>query len=162
MIVVRSGRARNHSRRRSDLEEVYRMLMTGNGHTGRPGRSWRPPIDVYETEDAVEVLAEIAGLDRDEIELVIDEDVLSIRGQRTDRTVCDHRSFHEARIPYGAFSADIFIPARVDADAATASYDNGFLRISLPRSKGRTIVPTSAIAEPAEAAQPEDQDRRDA
>jgi HSP20 family protein len=103
----------------------------------------------------VEVIAEVAGLDREEIELIVDDDVLSIRGQRNDRTVCDHRSFHEARIHYGTFSADIFIPVRVEADAATASYDSGFLRISLPRSRGRTIVPTSAEAHPGQPKDPE-------
>jgi HSP20 family protein len=163
MIVVRTRQPRSQSQRRSDLDDVYRALMTGGGAaTGRAGRAWRPPIDVYETEDAVEVMAEIAGLDRDAIELVIDGDTLSLRGHRGDPTVCDHRSFHEACIHYGDFAADVFIPIHVDAERAEAIYENGFLRISLPRARGRTIIPTRASSEQEHTTQAEDQDRRTA
>lgn len=162
MIVVRTRRPRSQSQRRSDLDEVYRALMTGGGAATGGGRTWRPPIDVYETADAVEVVAEIAGLDREEIELVIDGDMLSLRGQRSDHAICDHRSFHEARIHYGAFGADIFIPIPVDAEGAEAIYENGFLRVSLPRSKGRTIIPTHAPSAHDHTEPAEDQDRRNA
>jgi len=139
------------------------MLMASGGAAGgRPGRLWRPPIDVYETDDAVEVVAEIAGLDTNDVELVIDGDVLSLRGQRVDRTVCDRRSFHEVSIQYGTFAADVFIPVAVDGAAAQARYENGFLRISLPRSKGRTITPTRAASDHGQATLVKDQDRSDA
>ncbi len=161
MIVVRRGRPRSQGQRRSDLDEVYRALMPGGAAGSRAGRAWRPPIDVYETADAVEVTAEIAGLDRDETEIVVDGNLLSLRGQRLDTTVCDHRSFHEAHIHYGAFAADVFIPVPVDGDGAEATYENGFLRIKLPLTKGRTIIPTRAAAQ--EHTQPvDDQDRRHA
>lgn len=160
MIVVRRGRPRSQSQRRSDLDEVYRVLMPGGSAAGsRAGRAWRPPIDVYEMADAVEVTAEIAGLDRDEIEIVFDRDLLSIRGQRVDRTVCDHRSFHEAHIHYGAFAADVFIPVPVDGDGAEATYENGFLRITLPRTKGRTIIPTRVLPEQGQTGPVNEQDR---
>lgn len=163
MIVVRRGRPRSQSQRRSDLDEVYRVLMPGGSAAGsRAGRAWRPPIDVYETADAVEITAEIAGLDRDEIELVVDGDLLSLRGQRPDSTICDHRSFHEAHIHYGAFAADVFIPVPVDGDGAEATYENGFLRITLPRTKGRTIIPTRASSEHEHTKPADDRDRRNA
>jgi len=123
---------------------------------------WRPPIDVYVTDDAVEVVAEIAGLNPNEVELVIDGDVLSLRGQRVDRTVCDRRSFHEVSIQYGTFAADVFIPAPVDGEEALATYEKGFLRISLPLSKGRTITPTRTASEPGRATPGADDDRSDA
>lgn len=161
MIVVRRGRPRSQGQRRSDLDEVYRALMPGGAAGSRAGRAWRPPIDVYETADAVEVTAEIAGLDRVETEIVVDGNLLSLRGQRLDTTVCDHRSFHEAHIHYGAFAADVFIPVPVDGDGAEATYENGFLRIKLPLTKGRTIIPTRAAAQ--EHTQPaDDRDRRHA
>ncbi len=163
MIVVRKARPRSQARRRSDLDDIYRMLMASGGAAGgRPGRLWRPPIDVYVTDDAVEVVAELAGLDTEDVELVIDGDVLSLRGQRVDQTVCDRRSFHEVSIQYGTFAADIFIPVAIDGDAALATYENGFLRVSLPLSKGRTITPTRATSEHGQAALAEEQDRSDA
>lgn len=160
MIVVRRGRPRSQRERRSDLDDIYRALMPGGSAAGsRAGRAWRPPIDVYETAEAIEITAELAGLDRDEIEIVFDGDLLSLRGQRVDSTICDHRSFHEAHIHYGAFAADVFIPVPVEGDGAAATYDNGFLRITLPRTKGRTIIPTRAGAEREHMTPVNDQDR---
>lgn len=134
MIVVRRGRPREYVRRSSDIDELFRAMMSS-----RTYGTWRPPIDVYETEEGIEVVAEIAGMDREQIEVVIDGDVISIRGSRPDPATCNHRSFHQARIAYGAFAADVFVPFSIDGERAAASYDNGFLRITLPRTMPRTI-----------------------
>jgi len=83
-------------------------------------------------------------MQREEIDVLIEGDVLTVHGTRHDATSCDHRSYHEARIAYGPFAADIHIPFAIEADEASASYDNGFLRITLPRAKGRTIIPRRA------------------
>ena len=143
MIVVRRGRPRDLVRRASELDEVYRALMSPRGAvTTRSTGTWRPPLDVYEQPDSVTIIAELAGMDREEIEVLIEGDLVSLRGTRPDPNVCNHRAFHEAHIAYGAFAADIYIPYTIDNDRATATYENGFLRIELPRVKGRTIVPT--------------------
>jgi HSP20 family molecular chaperone IbpA len=55
--------------------------------------------------------------------------------------MCDQRSYHEARISYGQFAADINVPFSVDGANATATYENGFLRISLPREPSHTLTP---------------------
>lgn len=145
MIVVRRARPREHSRRQSDIDDLYRSLLTGHGSIGNGGRRvWRPPVEVYESPDALEIVAEIAGMKREDIDVLIEGDVLTLRGNRHDPASCDQRTYHESRIAYGAFAADIHIPFAVEADSASASYENGFLRITLPRAKGRTIIPTRA------------------
>lgn len=138
MIVVRRGRAREHVRRSSEIDDLFRAMMSSRSHG-----IWRPPLDVYETDDAIEVVAEIAGMDREQIEVMIEGDVISIRGNRPDPATCDHRSFHQARIAYGAFASDVFVPFPIDGERAVASYENGFLRIAVPRIQPRTIAPTS-------------------
>jgi HSP20 family protein len=105
--------------------------------------TWRPPIDVYEKPESIAIVAELAGMEREEIEVILEGDVISLRGTRPDPNVCEQRAFHEARIAYGAFAADIYVPFTIDNDRATATYENGFLRIELPRVQGRTIVPTT-------------------
>jgi HSP20 family protein len=145
MIVVRRARPREHSRRQTDMDDMYRSLLAGHSGVGSGSRrAWRPPVEVFESSDALEIVAEIAGMRREDIDVVIEGDVLTLRGNRHDSTSCDHRTYHEARIAYGAFAADIHIPFAVEAESASASYENGFLRITLPRAKGRTIIPTRA------------------
>ncbi len=144
MIVVRRGRPRDRGRQAHEMDELVRALMSPLGAAGpRNAGTWRPPIDVYETPEAITIVAEIAGMEREDIEVVIEGDIVSLRGTRPDPHVCDHRAFHEAHIAYGLFAADVYVPVGTDVDRATASYENGFLRIELPRSQGRTIIPTA-------------------
>lgn len=143
MIVVRRVRPREQARRQSDIDAMYRSLLAGQRAIGSGRRRvWRPAVEVYETGDTLEVVTEIAGMQGDDIDIVLEGDVLTIQGTRPDLAPCDHRSYHIAHIEYGAFAAELRIPFAVDTDSATASYENGFLRITLPRTRGRTIVPT--------------------
>lgn len=147
MIVIRHTRPRSQTRRRVQTDPLYQALVSGSGvadHGRR--RVWRPPVEVFETDDALEVVAEIAGMNGEDIEIVVEGEILTIQGTRPDPTDCERRMYHIARIGYGPFAADIQLPFAVDAESADASYDNGFLRVTLPRSRSRTIVPTRAAA----------------
>ncbi|MDQ3412216.1 MAG: Hsp20/alpha crystallin family protein [Chloroflexota bacterium] len=142
MYVIRRARSRDPERLQQEMEAVFRTLMPGGPAVagGQPS-PWRPATEVYETREALVVRAEIAGMDEGQLSVDIDGDMLVIRGERPDRCPDGRRSYHEARIPYGAFRADIYIPFPVDADQTVAEYENGFLRIVLPRGVARTIVP---------------------
>jgi HSP20 family molecular chaperone IbpA len=148
MFVVRQRGARSVDRIQSEMEDLFHTMSSAN----RPlrirvqqGRSsaWRPPIEVYETDDALIVLAEIAGLRDEDIQVVLDDTILSIRGDR--RPLCDdgHRSIHEMGILYGPFAADVYLPFAIVQDAVQASYDNGLLRVQMPRP-ARTQIPVSS------------------
>ncbi len=146
MIVVRRGRPRERGRRSNEMDELYRALMSPRGAVStRSSGTWRPPIDVYETAETITIVVEIAGMEREEIEVVLEGDLVSLRGTRPDHNGGDNRAFHEAHIAYGAFAADIYVPFSVDNDRAAATYENGFLRIELPRVQGRTIIPASPV-----------------
>ncbi len=148
MLVVRRARPRDPGRVQQEMEEVFRALMPGRPLLPHAqARLWRPAIEVYETHDALVVCAEIAGMSEEHLQVVIDGDVLLLRGERPDARMREKRSYHEARIPYGAFGANVFIPFPVDPERSEADYDNGFLRIVLPRALARTIVPRRSGAD---------------
>jgi HSP20 family molecular chaperone IbpA len=75
---------------------------------------WRPPLDVYETEDALYVVAELAGVAEDQIEVAVDEDILTIRGERAPLPFAPGLSIHEMGILRGHFAADIYLPLRIE------------------------------------------------
>lgn len=144
MIVVRRGRPRDRGARSAEFDELLRALVNPAGQVQhRVGGTWRPPIDVFEQQNEITIVAEIAGMDREQIEITVEGDVVSIRGHRPDPSASEHRAFHEAHIAYGEFSAELYIPFPIDSDNAGATYENGFLTIHLPRIQGRTIVATS-------------------
>jgi HSP20 family protein len=145
MIVVRRGRSHDPERVQQEMEAVFRTMMAPRPGLGRGGSGrWRPALEVYETQDALVVSAEIAGMDEGQLSVVIDGEMLVIRGERPDPGQAERRAYHEARIPYGAFGAEVYIPFPVDPEGTQAEYRNGFLRIVLPRSVARTIVPRQA------------------
>lgn len=146
MIVVRRVRPRPQTRKHSDIDSMLLSMLGSNTSYERNRRPlWRPPVEVFETDETLEIVAEIAGMNPDEIDIVLEGDVLTIQGERPDPCASIHRSYHIARIGYGPFAVEMRLPFQVEAEAAEATYENGFLRVSLRRIRGVTIVPKRVI-----------------
>lgn len=94
--------------------------------------TWRPPTDVYETEDAVVIKVEIAGMNPDDFEISFADRILRIRGNRvtTERKL----SYHCLEVQYGDFESEVYLPGRYDEERFEAHYENGFLTIALPKA----------------------------
>ena len=148
VVVVRRTVARNPERLQQEMEEVFRALFPARPRFPSQTRgAWRPPIEVYETDRALVILAEIAGVSDDDLTIIADSDQVSLRGYRTDPQSGTQRRYREIGIPYGEFAADVYLPFPVDLDAVIAEYTNGLLRIELPRTRSRTIVPKRGDAQ---------------
>jgi HSP20 family protein len=146
MFVVRRRGDRNLERIQYEMEDLFHAMLSG-GHphvrmSGGASPAWRPPIEVYETDSALVVTAELAGLSEDQFEVLLDDTVLTIRGERLPASCDERRSVHEMGIRYGAFAADVYLPFSVEHDAVDATYDAGLLRITLPRGAATRIAVT--------------------
>jgi HSP20 family molecular chaperone IbpA len=97
--------------------------------------AFEPPADVYETEDAVIVRLEIAGLrgNSGEISVEIREDLLTISGERLDPASGSARRYEQMEIQTGSFQRTVHLPCPVDETAAVARYEDGFLTVRLPK-----------------------------
>jgi len=103
-----------------------------------PPHFWRPPTDVYETEESLVVRVEIAGMNEEDFSLSLSERCLVIRGLRPDRP--ERRAYHQMEIQFGEFETEINLPCRVVANQVTAEYTLGFLRVILPRERPHRIT----------------------
>jgi HSP20 family protein len=145
VILVRRSVHRSPERLQQEMEEVFRALVPARSRGALPTQAvWRPPLEVYETEESLVILAEIAGLTEDGFSIVADAGTVSIRGSRPDHRLGELRRYREVGIAYGDFAADVYLPFPVNIDAATAEYEHGLLRIELPRLSARTIIPRRA------------------
>jgi HSP20 family protein len=93
---------------------------------------WVPNTDVYVTDGAIVIKVELAGMQREDLELTIDGPRLHIRGQRPDGCRPPQCKFLVMEINYGAFESVIELPEGYDLSRARAAYQNGFLRVDVP------------------------------
>jgi HSP20 family protein len=98
---------------------------------------WRPPTDVYETEEAVIVRVEIAGLKEEDFTIALAGRSLTIRGVRQDAP--ERRAYHQMEIYFGEFLSEVELSCGVLAEQASAEYKTGFLRLWLPKEQPAKI-----------------------
>lgn len=92
---------------------------------------WTPPTDVYETEKNLVIKVEVAGMRDDDFELGVEDQFLTITGNRPD--LHERRAYHQMEIRSGRFEIVIGLPAIVDVERATAEYKDGFLMVIFPK-----------------------------
>ena len=99
--------------------------------------TWSPPTDVYETEQAVVVRVEIAGMREEDFEVALENNILVIAGSRPDFP--ERRAYHQMEIRFGKFVTAVGLSGPVDVDAARAEYADGFLTVTMPLQTPKAI-----------------------
>jgi HSP20 family protein len=121
-----------------------------------PQETWRPPTDVYEVASGLVVKMELSGMRDGDVDVVVDEKTLLVSGFRPENRPHERMSYYQMGVNYGHFCLQIFLPWPVDENAVTATYEDGFLVIQLPRrtndrETGRRIdIPIQENAERSE------------
>ncbi len=136
VITIRTGDILDEAQKelRKKICEMFKMIGLG---ALSAGGCCVPAADMYETEQALVILVDIAGAKADRLDISLHRDLIRICGFREDPGSRGPRRFHQMEITYGAFERVLQIPAPVDADRAEASCHNGLLRIVLPKAPRR-------------------------
>ena len=109
--------------------EVNRLVAGGLDTEGNP------PLNVSTTETAAFVSAELPGLSAQDIDIAVNGDTLTLSGKREPEAGVDGATFHRRERSFGAFSRQVQLPFRIDADKVTAEFHSGVLELSLPRAR---------------------------
>ena len=127
-----------------EMRRVHDMLdrMMDDAYLGERGKSTvlegLAPVDLYETDDEVVIQAMMPGMTADDIQISVDRDVLTLRGeseQKSESEEGDGRVYHHRELRYQRFSRSIRLPIMVDADKADAQFENGILTLTLPKAE---------------------------
>jgi HSP20 family protein len=105
-------------------------------------RTWRPPTDVYETDNCVVVKVEIAGMKEGDFTISLSKHNLVITGARYDPVAevqISALSYQQMEIRYGEFRTEVHIPWAIVRDKIEATYENGFLKVILPKAKVQKV-----------------------
>jgi len=92
-----------------------------------------PPVDMYQTKDAVVVETPMAGVDPDQLEVTVTDGVLTIQGSMERKTEVDEKDYYRKEVRSGSVFRRIALPTRVQNDGADASFENGMLRVTIPK-----------------------------
>jgi HSP20 family protein len=97
--------------------------------------SWSPAVDIYETDSEIMVQAELPGIDRKDIALQLENNVLTLKGDRRFEKETNQENYHRIERSYGGFSRAFTIPTVVDEEKIRADYRDGILKIALPKKE---------------------------
>lgn len=123
-------------RMRREMDRLWDSFLEGapRRRGGEVGE-WLPSLDISETKNDIVVKAEIPGIDPRAIDISLADDVLTIKGEKRQEKEEKEENYHLIERKYGFFTRSIRLPKDVQSDKITASYKNGLLSVTLPKSE---------------------------
>jgi HSP20 family protein len=121
----------------SALQEQMNRLFEDTLTRGRPDdsalSSWAPAVDIYETENELVIKADLPDVDEKDLDVRVEDNTLTIRGERKFEKSVSEDNFLRVERAYGAFSRSFSLPHTVNADAIKAEYRSGVLNLHIPK-----------------------------
>jgi len=124
-------------------QEMHRVFneffRAGTGEEAGWGlQTWTPPVDIYETDDALVLKAELPGVSKDDVSIEIHQNTLILRGERQHEAEVKDAHYHRAERAYGPFQRSFVLPTMVDQEKVQATYRDGILELRLPKLETAT------------------------
>jgi HSP20 family protein len=140
VVEIRYDRLSSIQGMQRQMEKLLDYLGSSKPPMVHFARLWEPAVDVYETEENIVVLVELAGVRQDRLEVVVEGSTLIVRGERKEIAPGGSKTYYQIEIHRGRFERVVPLPAAVDPDKTRAAYEDGLLEVVLPRAKeGRVL-----------------------
>jgi len=123
---------------RSEMDRLMDTFLFGVPQRGDfwEEAEWLPAVDVAETKNEIVVNVEAPGMDPKEFEISLKEGTLTIKGEKKQEKVEGEEDYHIVERRYGTFTRSVLLPQEVQSDKISASYKNGVLTVTAPKSEG--------------------------
>jgi HSP20 family protein len=124
-------------------DEMNQLFGRAVGQGGQRGqgqgqvaeRMWAPALDISERKDAYVVTVEVPGVKADDLDITLEDGLLTIRGERRFTQETSEQQFHRVERRYGSFRRSITLPSQVQADQIEASFEDGLLEVVVPKAE---------------------------
>jgi len=121
---------------RDEIDRLFESPFSALSEGLQPFMSgWSPALDLYEDKDNFLLKAELPGMKKDEIEIQLHDGVLTLSGERKEEKKSEGADIHRSERFVGRFQRTLTLPSQVDADKVKASYQDGILTVTLPKSE---------------------------
>jgi len=134
MAIIRWDPFRDMVSLREKMNRLFEDVFTGRGNDKELASStWAPAVDIFETENELVMSAEIPGIDEKDIEIKLEDNTLTLKGERKFEKETKEENYHRIERSYGSFYRAFTLPNSVDLDKIHAEHENGILKITLPK-----------------------------
>jgi HSP20 family protein len=120
---------------RKEMDRLWDRFFAERPALDMLERGWEPLLDITETKGDLVIKAELPGMDPKDIDISLTGDTLSIKGEKKQEKEEKEENYYRIERSYGAFSRMVKLPVSVQSDNIKASYQNGVLKITLPKSE---------------------------
>jgi HSP20 family protein len=144
MAIIRWDPLRDMTQVQGQFNRLLDQVWSGRQE------SWLPAVDVFDTKEAVVLKAELAGIDLDDIQIEVEDNVLTVKGERRLEETVDDERYHRIERRFGSFQRSLALPQNVKAEEISASYEDGILTVTVPKAEEEKprrieVKPTKAI-----------------
>ena len=115
-------------------DEMNRLFTRTMGEGSSSGSAWTPAVDIFDAADAIVLKAELPGLSPDDIDIEIDDTVLTLKGERRFEETVEEGRYYRVERAYGHFQRSLTLPQGVKADEISATFENGVLTVRVPKA----------------------------
>ena len=134
MAIIRWDPFRDLITIREKMNRLFEEAVSSRGEEkDLVSSSWSPSVDIYETENELVLSAEIPGIDEKDIEIKLEDNTLTLKGERKFEKETKEENYHRIERAYGSFYRSFSLPPYVDQDKINAEHENGVLRIVMPK-----------------------------
>ena len=150
MAIIRWDPFRDMMTLREKMNRLFDDSLSQKGEERDMFTSnWSPAVDIYETGNELVLTAEVPGIDEKDIEIKVEDNTLTLKGERKFEKETKEENFHRIERSYGSFFRAFSLPNSIDADRIQAEHENGVLRVVMP--KRQELKPkTVKILKPSE------------
>lgn len=120
---------------RREMERVWEDFFDGGALAQRVLGSSEPAVEVSDTKDTVIVKAQVPGMTKDQIQVQVTGDLLTIQGEMREEEKKEDKNYYRREFRYGAFTRVVALPTAVQADKAEAELKDGILQVTIPKSE---------------------------
>jgi HSP20 family protein len=138
MAIVRWEPLRELASIQNEMNRLFGTAFEGPAPAnGATLRRWMPAMDLIETDDQFVLRADLPGLAEEDVNLEVEDNVLTVSGERKAEHETTKEGYHRVERAFGAFSRSLTLPEGVDAEAVSARFDRGVLEIRIPKPEQR-------------------------
>lgn len=135
MTIVRWTPFRDMLGIQDEMNRLFNAYLEGSREGSEDAVLWAPLVDICETDEEITVTSEMPGMKKEDVKISVQDNVLTLKGEKKQEIDEKEKNFHRVERSYGVFERSFSLPSSVQTDKIKASYKDGVLTITLPKSE---------------------------